>query len=282
MKINPNVQVQVQHNKRVHDLVASSYERIHTDIFNPTEQARLARVLEDAISQITTSAAVPLVLDFGTGTGNLTKHLLSLRTKVVATDVSPKCLVAAKKAFSETGRLETAELNGVDLSNFLDNSFDMVATYAVLHHVPDYLRIVKELVRVTKPGGVIYIDHEWCPSSWLGYSDEYKTYRKELQDAYGQPFMRRLARKLCILFSYNAWRRLVNRKIYGLAGEGDIHVFKDDHIEWHLIEELLLKQCVVLKRQDYLVAREVNSTPPIYEKYLANCVDMRVVICRKN
>lgn len=42
----------------------------------------------------------------------------------------------------------------------------MVATYSVLHHIPDYLGVIKELIRVTKPGGIIYIDHEVNEQYW--------------------------------------------------------------------------------------------------------------------
>lgn len=279
--MRPKPNSQICHNIRVHDSVVSLYEDVHPEIYNPTEQARIASVLEEAISQINTQSEIPLVLDFGAGTGNLTRHLLNLGARVLAADVSPKSLVSLKVAFDGTGRIDTVDLNGVDLSNLEDSSVDMVATYSVLHHVPDFLGIVREFVRVVKPGGVICIDHENAPSVWLEDSNDFKAYRKELQSVYGQPFMGRLVRKLRLLFSYNAWRRLVNRKLYGLSAEGDIHVFKDDHIEWHRLEELLLKQCVLLKREDYLVCGEVNPTPPLHEKYRARCVDMRVVICRK-
>ena len=49
-----------------------------------------------------------------------------------------------------------------------DGSYDMVATYSVLHHVPDYLRIVEEMARVLKPGGILYLDHEASDSYWEG------------------------------------------------------------------------------------------------------------------
>lgn len=278
LKKNPSTII--DYNKRAHDTIASSYERSHPEIYNPTEQARIAGVLAEAIYQIRSlpGTSVPLVLDFGSGSGNLTRHLLRLGTKVVAADVSLKSLLSIKEAFTETSRFEIAELNGTDLSNFQDRSFDLVATYSVLHHIPDYLGIIKEFVRVLKPGGVIYIDHEFCPGYWLDSSDEYKAYWKEL---YGQPFMGRLIRKFYNLFSYNAWKCLLNIKLYGLSSEGDIHIFKDDHIEWPRIEELLLQQCVLLKREDYLLCREVNPIPPLYEKYRAKIADMRVVICRK-
>lgn len=281
MTTNAQAAMHVNHNKRVHDSVVPIYERIHTEIFNPTEQARIAGALKDAISKVTPSAEIPLVLDFGAGTGNLTGHLLNLGARVVAADVSLKTLALLKDKFSETGRFEISELNGIDLSNLNDNSFDMVATYSVLHHVPDYLGIVKEFVRVTKPGGVIYIDHESSPCFWLEKSEDNKAYQMEYQMVYGQPFIGRFVNKLKNLFSYTSWRRLINRTLWGLNGEGDIHVFKNDHIEWQLIEELLLKQCILIASVDYLVCREVNPMPPLYLKYKAICADMRFVVYKK-
>src|SRR5450759_2052792 len=50
--MKPDQNAQVRHNKQAHDAVASSYERKHTEIFNPTEQARIALVLEGAMVRI--------------------------------------------------------------------------------------------------------------------------------------------------------------------------------------------------------------------------------------
>jgi SAM-dependent methyltransferase len=36
---------------------------------------------------------------------------------------------------------------------FADNSFDMVFSHGVLHHIPDVLEVQKEIARVLKPGG---------------------------------------------------------------------------------------------------------------------------------
>ncbi len=282
MKNKSEAGIQIRHNRAVHDSIVSSYENVHVEIFNPTEQARIASVLADAVTQIRTQAAIPLILDFGAGTGNLTKHLLNLGAQVISADVSQKSLAALDLEFGETERINTMELNGIDLSNLGDDSLDMVATYSVLHHVLDYLEIVKEFVRVVKPGGVVYIDHESAPGVWLEDIDDLTAYREELQIVYRQPFMRRLMRKLRLLFSYNAWKRLINRKFYDLNTEGDIHVYKDDHIEWNRVEELLLKQCVMIQGEDYLVCREVDRTPPLHRKYSAKCVDIRFVIYRKN
>lgn len=282
--MKPSQNAQVQHNKLVHDAVAAQYERIHTEIYNPTEQARIARVLAGAISDIYTLADIPLVIDFGAGTGNLTGHLLQLGARVIAADVSQKSLVALKEQYLGPSRLELVELNGTDLKNLKDKSVDMVATYSVLHHVPDYLGVVKEFVRVVKPGGIIYIDHESAPCVWCEDGkacDDYKAYRMSLQNAYGPSFAQRLVRKLTNLYSYNAWKRLVNRRLYGLNAEGDIHVSKDDHIEWNRIKNILLDQCELIAEQDYLACRELSPSAPLYRQYEEQCVDMRLIIVKK-
>lgn len=281
MKITLNSIRQVRHNKRVHDSVVPLYEQIHTEIYNSTEQLRISSVLATAIFQINTSAKVPLVFDFGAGTGNLTRHLLKNRARVLAADVSLKSLSSLEVELGDTGRINVMELNGVDLSNMEDSSVDMVASYSVLHHVPDYLGIVREFVRVLKPGGVVYIDHEKASSVWLDESEDFVAYNKEFQEVYGQPFVRNLVRKIRLLFSFNAWKRLINRKFFGLSHEGDIHVFKDDHIEWNRVEDILLEQCTLIKGEDYLVCREADSNPTLHGRYSEKCVDMRVVIYKK-
>lgn len=274
---------QIEHNKIAHDLIASSYDETHVEIYNPTEQKRIEEVLKSGISLITTRpGGTNLALDFGAGTGNLTGHLLKLGMNVLAADVSPKSLAILEEKCRQTGQLQTVLLNGVDLSNMEDNTFDMITTYSVLHHVPDYLSIIKEFVRVLKPGGIIYIDHENAPSVWLEeVSDEYETYKRELETKTKEQTSARLFRKFKLLFSVRAWRRLLKRKLHGLNEEGDIHVFKADHIEWNKIDEILIKECEQLRQEDYLVCRELSLEGSIYEKYKMKCVDMRVALWRK-
>jgi arsenite methyltransferase len=40
---------------------------------------------------------------------------------------------------------------------FADNSFDVVMTSLMLHHVPDISKALNEMIRITKPGGTIVI-----------------------------------------------------------------------------------------------------------------------------
>lgn len=275
-------EVQIRHNREVHDAVATGYEVRHPEIFNPTEQERLALRLREALAAVSPASAAPRVLDFGAGTGNLTGHLLACGARVVASDVSPNILAALRAKHPGETRLELAELNGTDLAGFADASFDMVATYSVLHHVPDYLRAVRECCRVVRPGGVIYLDHEATPAVWQRPPPEaYRAYQDAMRRAYGRKPLEQVLHTARNLVSPAAWRRLLKRRLFGLEEEGDIHVTADDHIEWSAIEALLQPACEVVSRQDYLVCRERSAERPLHRRYEGLCADMRLLVMRK-
>src|SRR5688572_16550003 len=220
----------VDRNIRIHDRIAGSYDRTHDEIFNEVEQTRLRAALERARNEIRTDSDPPRALDFGCGSGNLTRHLLELGFETVAADVSTGFLRLIESRFGDRG-VAIYRMDGKSLVGLEDASFDLVASYSVLHHVPDYLGAVAEMARITRPGGIVYIDHEHCPSYWRA-------------DPTYLEFVRR-ARRI-------NWRKyLYPREYYGklrrllfdprYSNEGDVHVWPDDHIEWNAIESVLRK-----------------------------------------
>lgn len=270
-------------NKWIYDATAPLYESRHGEIFNQTEQHRIHTHLGLALQEVRTDSKLIRTLDFGAGTGNLTRHLISLGSRVVAADVSSGCLREVQALSENSGLLDVSLLNGHDLSQFGDASFDMVATYSVLHHVPDYLAIVQEFLRVLKPGGVIYIDHEVCPAYWEDRTD-YKAYCEELaaveslkKNSLWGGFFQVFSRK-------NRWRYLASAlwlKWHKISDEGDIHVYPEDHIEWPDIKACLEPCCEIVLEEDYLVCREQAFPPPIWGKWHDLCVDMRCLIAVK-
>jgi ubiquinone/menaquinone biosynthesis C-methylase UbiE len=268
----------IQHNIKLHDEIASAYDLIHNEIYNHTEQLRIHEMLQFCIDQIQSSKIE--ALDFGAGTGNLTKHLLDLDVITTASDVSRSSLNTLLEKFPNEKKLFLKEINGQDLSCFNSNTFDLVVTYSVLHHVPDYLSAVNEMIRVLKPGGIIYIDHELCPSYWE-HNNLYNSYMSELQELTSRSFYIIVKQKLKKLFSLSAWFKLYNRVFRGLNEEGDIHTTKDDHIEWGFIEDIVNKSCSIIKVEDYLVCRELSPEKPIHSKFYNKCSDMRMLIAKK-
>ncbi len=261
----------IRFNIRVHDKVAARYEVTHGEIYNPIEQARLNSKLRLAISEMKTNGNPKQALDFGCGAGNLTNHLLDLGLTVVSSDISPVFLELIKSRFGSTGRSETKLLNGADLADMPNETFDMAATFSVLHHIPDYLEAVKEMARILKPGGILYLDHEVNESYWNNTRD-YLEFKRLVEPL---PNWKRF---LSPVYFYNKVRLKFNPRF---RDEGDIHVFPDDHIEWDKIEKVLFENgCETVVSEDYLLYRR-HYPKPVFDAYRNRCNDMRLLISRK-
>jgi ubiquinone/menaquinone biosynthesis C-methylase UbiE len=94
-----------------------------------------------------------LFLDAGGGTG-ATGAWLSTRGRVVCADFEPKALIANRELHTDGFGFAAADLLRLP---FAAASFDAVLCVTVLYHdlIPDPFDAVHELVRVTKPGGVV-------------------------------------------------------------------------------------------------------------------------------
>lgn len=263
----------IEYNIKVHDKLAKKYEKIHIEIYNEEEQNRLRESLVIAKNYISTNEQIPKVLDFGCGAGNLTKHLTEIGCDVVASDVSQGFLdLVSSKTFSR--KIETAKLNGKDLSNFPNDYFDMVCMYSVLHHVPDYLSLMKEFMRVLKKGGVLYIDHEASENIWLG-DDSFKKAMNELKKTSVGGFGKYLYLNNYVDFFI---RKFINKKF---QREGDIHVWADDHIVWKDVNEEIKKSGgIVVLEEDYLLFRKGYNLD-IYKKYKNKHTDTHLLIAKR-
>lgn len=147
---------------------AKYYDKIHSEIFNKYEQERLKSGLKKAVSKITSGSKK--ALDIGAGTGNITSKLLDMGFEVTAVDVSKDYLAVLKKKCPEANII-CKEIDKVD---FEKESFDMITTYSVLHHFPDYLKIVSKACRWLKKNGIIYLDHESVNNDNSGFNRLYR------------------------------------------------------------------------------------------------------------
>ena len=260
---------QIERNIAIHNQVAQKYEKLHGEIFNEIEQDRLAASLARARDAIRTGAEPPRALDFGCGSGNLTRHMLALGLQVTAADVSPDFLRLVERRFPSE-RLNLLQMNGRDLSNVADESFDLIAAYSVLHHIPNYLAAIGELARICKRGGVIFLDHEQTEEYWRGNA-VYDAFRKEA--------LRFDWRKYLNPSNYvHRVRRMFNPRH---SNEGDIHVWADDHIEWNRIVALLAGlDFEAVEEEEYLLYRRLYRRD-VYERYVGRCTDTKVMIFRK-
>jgi len=97
------------------------------------------------------------VLEVGCGTGVVARDLARLvgrRGAVTAVDTSATLLARARELSrgAPGGRIVFRRADGHRLP-FADRRFDTVLAITVILHVEDPLRVVKEMARVTRPGG---------------------------------------------------------------------------------------------------------------------------------
>lgn len=112
-----------------------------------------------------------IILDFGCGPGHdiIGFGTFSKCKRLVGVDVSPSSIAEAKsrqKLHGISAELIAIESGVVDLP-FEDSTFDHIHSSGVLHHTPDPVGILKELRRVLKPSGSIYVMVYNYDSLWV-------------------------------------------------------------------------------------------------------------------
>jgi ubiquinone/menaquinone biosynthesis C-methylase UbiE len=150
--------------------VAEQWDEIRSGYF--TEHMRDAAI---AKAQLPSKA---IVADVGTGTGFVAAGLASRVDRVMGFDASPEMLAVARRNLAQFNNVKLREATGDQLP-VSSEMFDGVFANMYLHHAPDPLATIKEMVRVLKIGGVLCItdldthDHAWqreqMADLWLGF-----------------------------------------------------------------------------------------------------------------
>ena len=152
------------------------------------------------------------VLDIGTGSGLLALELCGARDNyfdIVAIDVSENMLIKAEENARQVehgDQIKFLKSNGAALP-FPDNTFDLVISYASLHHWFDPVAVINEAERVVKETGRIiirdnkrvYQEPFWRFVVWIGSRFMNKRHRenwpKAIMASYTIPETREILRK---------------------------------------------------------------------------------------
>lgn len=96
--------------------------------------------------------------EFGCGFGKMGLHLMPLLAKgstYMGIDGSAKLISKGRQLWANTPWLAEFHEGSIYETHFADNSFDVTLAHTVLMHVPHPERALQEMVRVTRPGGLV-------------------------------------------------------------------------------------------------------------------------------
>lgn len=210
------------------------------------------------------------VLDVGCGPGSITLDLarrVGTAGRVVGIEVVDEPLEAARGAALEAGDTQTDFLLGDVYSlDFADGEFDVVHAHQVLQHLSDPVAALREMRRVTKPGGLVAVrDVDYGTCVWSPQLPELDhwlaVYDKVARSNDGEPNAGRVLRRWArsagledVRLSASAWifttpeerawwgstwaeratrsRFAEDARARGIASSGDLQRIADAWSEW--------------------------------------------------
>jgi ubiquinone/menaquinone biosynthesis C-methylase UbiE len=99
-------------------------------------------------------------VDTGTGAGTLALALAPLVREVVGVDIVPELLERARALAPANVTFVEGDVTKLPFDDF---SFDLACSRRTLHHIARPELAVAELVRVTVPGGRVFVDDQIAP-----------------------------------------------------------------------------------------------------------------------
>lgn len=108
-------------------------------------------------SHISAAVSGKTVLELATGPGLIARHIADSAKSIIATDFSPKMIEQAMKGLLPANvSFEIADASDL---RYGDKSFDVVIMANALHVVPDPVKVLSEIDRVLRDGGMLI-----CPT----------------------------------------------------------------------------------------------------------------------
>jgi ubiquinone/menaquinone biosynthesis C-methylase UbiE len=132
-----------------------------------------------------------IVLDAGTGPGRIPVLISQMRSQwqILAIDAAQSMLEVAAQHVQQANLQSSISLELVDAKSlpYEDGHFDMIISNSLVHHLPDPLPFFKELKRVVKSNGAIFIRDLFRPANAEimnalvdSIGEEYDEYQKKL------------------------------------------------------------------------------------------------------
>jgi ubiquinone/menaquinone biosynthesis C-methylase UbiE len=131
-------------------------------------------------------------LDLGTGTALIPIELCKSfkHCRVMACDAASHMLDQARYNLAAHDFNDRIELHQVDAKAlpFQETKFDVVMSNSIIHHIPEPLAVLREAVRVTRPGGLLFFRDLLRPESKEQLNHLVETYAAGANDHQRQMF----------------------------------------------------------------------------------------------
>jgi len=127
------------------------------------DPSRHCRSLIKHFGELTGGQLPRLILDLGCSVGHNAIYLAEAGFKVYGIDIVPEILQEAMKRASNKNAVFVGGCG--EFLPFKDSLFDFILLNATLEHVRDWKKVIVEIYRVLKPGGLVYLSttNRLCP-----------------------------------------------------------------------------------------------------------------------
>jgi ubiquinone/menaquinone biosynthesis C-methylase UbiE len=136
-------------NKDFYDIVGASYEEI-----DGRRSEQLVNYVVDQLSLISKATDADSILDLGCGSGFISRIAQKYFKKRYAVDISFQIVNVIN---DKTILKLTADVDSIPVK---DEKISSVVAFAVLHHCYSHEKMLAEIHRILKTGGIFYSDHD--------------------------------------------------------------------------------------------------------------------------
>ncbi len=163
------------------------------------------------------------VLNVGCGTGGFNVAASAAGARVVGVDADADAIAIC--ALRRDAGLGFARATGEALP-FADGAFDLVHCFSVIEHVASVTVTIREMVRVTRGGGAIYVH---TPNAWSLYEGHYKLFWAPfLPKTLGRVYLKLRGRPVAYLATLRRLTRGAIVRAFAVAGVRDLTFYDDD------------------------------------------------------
>lgn len=131
------------------------FAKMHPGMYDRGERGRKATTMLCVLREVLgPNVATSNLLNVGSSSGIVDAILAEAFESVTGIDIDADAIKFARQSFQRPN-LHFEQADGLDLP-FPDGRFDVVVCCQVYEHVPDQSRLMAEIERVLRPGGVCY------------------------------------------------------------------------------------------------------------------------------